>query len=226
MHIITRTLSVIFLVFMSVVQAGAATQIATSTTPPKTTTILFLGDSLTEGLGVDAEQAYPHVLQKKLNHEGYAVKIINGGISGATSASGLNRLKWHLKKHIDIIVLQLGANDGLRGLNISDTQKNLGDIIQLAQQRRIRIMLLGLRMPPNYGQQYTDDFKNMYVQLGNTYKIPTLPAFLTGVEGVATLNQADGIHPNIQGHEVIANNVYAFIVKELHVAKQPGSSAQ
>jgi acyl-CoA thioesterase-1 len=133
-------------------------------------------------------------------------------------------LEWHLKKHIDLIVLQLGANDGLRGLKIIDTQKNLGDIIQLAQQRKIKIMLLGLRMPPNYGQPYTDDFKNMYVQLGNTYKIPTLPAFLTGVEGVATLNQTDGIHPNIQGHQVIADNVYPFIVKALRATNQPGSS--
>lgn len=184
-------------------------------TPFKTTRILFLGDSLTEGLGVDAEHAYPSVLENKLNQAGYAVNSINGGISGATSASGFKRLQWHLKKPIDIIVLQLGANDGLRGLNIADTQKNLADIIQLAQHRQIKILLLGLRMPPNYGQSYTDDFQNMYVQLGNTYKIPTLPAFLTGVEGVTTLNQADGIHPNIQGHEVIAHHMYAFIASAL-----------
>lgn len=179
------------------------------------TTILFLGDSLTEGLGVDEEQAFPRVLEKKLNSDSYDVKIINGGVSGATSASGLSRLKWHLKKKTDVVVLELGANDGLRGLKIADTQKNLGEIIKLAQERKVKILLLGLMMPPNYGKKYTDDFKGMYVTLANTYKIPTLPSFLKGVEGVAAFNQADGIHPNIKGHVAIADNVYAFLSNEL-----------
>lgn len=179
------------------------------------TTILFLGDSLTEGLGVDEEHAFPRVLEKKLNTKSYDVKIINGGVSGATTASGVSRLKWHMKKKIDIVVLELGANDGLRGLKIPDTQKNLAEIIKFTQERKVKIMLLGLMMPPNYGKKYTDDFKNMYLTLAKKYNIPTLPAFLKGVEGVVALNQADGIHPNIKGHQVIADNISLFLKKEL-----------
>lgn len=178
-------------------------------------TILFLGDSLTEGLGVDEEQAFPRVLEKQLNNSGYAVTIINGGVSGATSASGLTRLKWHLKKNINMIALELGANDGLRGLQIADTQKNLGEIIQLAQSRNIKILLLGLNMPPNYGKTYTDDFTQMYAGLASNYQIPLLSDLLKGVAGVADLNQPDGIHPNTKGHEMIAQHVFTFIAKQL-----------
>jgi acyl-CoA thioesterase I len=179
------------------------------------TTILFLGDSLTEGLGVDEQHAYPRVVEKKLREAGYDVNVINGGVSGATTASGFSRLKWHLKKKIDIVVIELGANDGLRGLKLPQTEENLREMVKLAQSHKIRVMMLGLRMPPNYGKKYTADFEAMYKNIAASMKVPTLNAFLVGVEGVAELNQADGIHPNIKGHEVVASNVFQFIGKSL-----------
>lgn len=180
-----------------------------------TTRILFLGDSLSEGQGLDEEQSFPRVVERNLKARKYDVEVINGGVSGSTSASGLGRLKWHLQKPVDILVLELGANDGLRGLKLSETQKNLKAIITYAKSKKIKVLLLGLLMPPNYGKKYTADFENMYKNIGRDEKIPFLPFLLKKVAGVAELNLADGIHPNAKGHEIVAAEVTTFLEKHL-----------
>jgi acyl-CoA thioesterase-1 len=179
------------------------------------THILFLGDSLTEGMGLTEEQAFPRLVERNLRAKNKDVVVTNGGINGSTSASGISRLKWHLKKKTDIVVLELGANDGLRGLNIPTTQKNLQEIIRYAKEKKVKVLLLGLLMPPNYGSSYTRDFGNMYLNLSRNEKVPMLPFFLEGVAGKKELNQADGLHPNEKGHEVIAKNVTEFVEKNL-----------
>jgi acyl-CoA thioesterase-1 len=186
-----------------------------NTTVFASTNILFLGDSLSEGLGVDEDQAFPRLVERNLKTKKHDVTVTNGGISGSTTASGLARLKWHLKKKTDIILLELGANDGLRGLKIADTQKNLMGIINLAKEKKIKILLLGVLMPPNYGKEYTTQFENMYKQIAAAEKIPFLPFILQGVAGKPELNQPDGIHPNVKGHEIVATTITNFVEKNL-----------
>lgn len=141
--------------------------------------------------------------------------MTNGGVSGATSASGIQRLKWHLKKPVDILLLELGANDGLRGLSVPDTKKNLQEIIKYGKEKKVKVMLLGILMPPNYGENYTKQFEKMYKQLASEEKIPFLPFLLDGVAGNPKLNLPDGIHPNQKGHEVIAEKVAQFLEKNI-----------
>lgn len=179
------------------------------------TNILILGDSLAEGYGLDEAMAFPRVVEKKLNDKKINVKVINGGVSGATSASGIQRLKWHLKKPVEILLLELGANDGLRGLSVPDTKKNLKEIIKFAKEKKVKVMLLGILMPPNYGEDYTKQFEKMYKQLASEEKIPFLPFLLDGVAGNPKLNLPDGIHPNQKGHEVIAEKVAQFLEKNI-----------
>ncbi len=180
-----------------------------------TTNILFLGDSLTEGLGVDELQAFPRLVEKILKEKKYDIAVTNGGVSGATSASGETRLRWHLKKKIDVIVLELGANDGLRGLKLHETENNLREIIKIAKTKKIKILLLGLLLPPNYGKKYTNEFELMYKNISKSEKIPYMPFLLKGVAGVAKYNQLDGMHPNALGYELISKNVAAFVEKNL-----------
>jgi len=179
------------------------------------TNVLILGDSLAEGYGLDEAMAFPRVVEKKLNDKKINVKVINGGVSGATSASGIQRLKWHLKKPVEILLLELGANDGLRGLSVPDTKKNLKEIIKFAKEKKVKVMLLGILMPPNYGEDYTKQFEKMYKQLASEEKIPFLPFLLDGVAGNPKLNLPDGIHPNQKGHEVIAEKVAQFLEKNI-----------
>lgn len=179
------------------------------------THILFLGDSLSEGQGVDEGDSFPRVVERNLKAKKRDVVVINGGVSGATSASGMNRLKWHMKNKVDIVVLELGANDGLRGLKLSETEKNLKAIITFAKSKKVKVLLLGLLMPPNYGKKYTTEFENMYKNIGRTEKIPFFPFLLKKVAGITKYNQADGIHPNVLGHELIAAEVTTFIEQNL-----------
>ncbi len=177
--------------------------------------ILILGDSLAEGYGLDESMAFPRVVEKKLIEKKKNVKVINGGVSGATSASGIQRLKWHLKKPVDVLLLELGANDGLRGLSVPDTKKNLKEIIKFAKEKKVKVMLLGILMPPNYGADYTGQFEKMYKDVAKEEKVPFLPFLLDGVAGNAKLNLPDGIHPNQKGHEVIAEKVVKFLEKNI-----------
>lgn len=174
-----------------------------------------MGDSLTEGQGVDEQQSFPRLVERNLLAKKRDIAITNGGVSGSTSASGESRLKWHLKKKIDVLVLELGANDGLRGLKIPETEKNLRKIIKIAKENKVKVLLLGLLMPPNYGKKYATDFKDMYEKISRVEKIPLMPFILKDVAGITDYNQADGIHPNAKGHEIIAKTVTNFVEKNL-----------
>lgn len=173
--------------------------------------LVILGDSLTEGLGVARSAAFPGHLEKKLQAAGKNWVVINAGISGATSASAPSRMRWQMKSKPHVVILALGANDGLRGLDLSSTEKNLGDAIAIAQKENVRVILAGMMLPPNYGAQYAKKFKEMYVHLGQKYKLVKIPFLLEGVAGDPKLNLPDGIHPNEKGHEIIAEHVYSAI---------------
>lgn len=178
----------------------------------KDSTILFLGDSLTEGLGVSKEQAYPSIvedmIQSKLKED---VEIINGGVSGSTTSDALSRLKWYLRKKPDIVFIALGANDGLRGLDLNQSQKNLEQIIETAQKTGSKVLLAGMLIPPNYGEDYSKQFENMFKTIKEKYNLAFMPFLLLDVAGVQELNQRDGIHPNVEGHKKISKNVFEFL---------------
>ncbi len=195
----------LFLITLQIVSANSNTK-----------TILFLGDSLTEGLGVAQKDAFPNLVENmiktKLKKD---IKIINGGVSGSTTSDGLSRLKWYLKRKPDIVFIALGANDGLRGLNLQQSQKNLEKIVEFAQKSKAKVLLAGMLIPPNYGPEYAKRFKKMYEEIKDKYKLKSMPFLLDGVAGEKELNQSDGIHPNAQGHKYIAKEVYKFLKEEL-----------
>jgi acyl-CoA thioesterase I len=188
--------------------------VSTSVTAQDVKTILFFGNSLTAGLGVQPGQSFPGVIQKKLDEEGYEYKVVNAGLSGETSAGGLARVDWILKNNkIDIFVLELGANDGLRGLDLEQTKKNLAGIIDKvrAKDPSIRIILAGMEVPPNLGTDYANRFRQLFKDLASKQKVTLVPFLLDGVGGVASLNQSDGIHPNAEGHKIMAENVWEVL---------------
>ena len=182
----------------------------------KDDTILFLGDSLTEGLGVTKEDAFPKLVETMIQIElKKDITVINGGVSGSTTSDGLDRLKWYMKKKPSIVFLALGANDGLRGLDLKQSQENLEEIIKYAQDSNAKVLLAGMLIPPNYGPEYSENFRKMYEQLKDKYKLKSMPFLLEGVAGNKELNQRDGIHPNEQGHKIIAKNVFEFMKEEI-----------
>lgn len=182
----------------------------------KTSSILFLGDSLTEGYGLQKEEAYPAQVQNLIKtHLNKDIKVINGGVSGSTTSDGLARLKWYLRAKPSIIFIALGANDGLRGLNLEKSQESLEKIIETAQKSGAKVMLAGMLIPPNYGQEYANKFEAMFVTLQKKYSLKTMPFLLKDVAGVKEFNQRDGIHPNKQGQKIVALNVYEFLKEDL-----------
>lgn len=176
--------------------------------------IIFIGDSLTEGYGIEQKYAYPALIQEQINKENLDYKVLNGGVSGSTTASGKSRLKWFLKSTPKIIVVALGANDGLRGIKIEESEKNLSQIIELAQKNNIKVLLVGMQMPPNYGLEYRNKFKRIYPRLAKKYKIALVPFIIEGVAGKKEYNIQDNIHPNKEGHKIISKTVYKYL-KEL-----------
>ncbi len=181
--------------------------------PAQELKILALGDSLTEGFGVEKEEAYPYLLEQTLMEKGYTqIRVINAGISGSTSASAVSRLKWYLRAKPKIMILALGANDGLRGLSVENMKKNLGSVIELAQSKNIRILLAGMQMPLNYGKPYTDSFKNAYFELAEQYNTGIIPFLLKDVGAVPEHNLEDGIHPNQEGHRILTRNVMEHLL--------------
>jgi acyl-CoA thioesterase-1 len=176
-------------------------------------TILFLGDSLTAGLGVQKEQAFPALIQEKIRAKNLPFQVINAGLSGDTSAGGLARLDWVLQKKIDIFVLALGANDGLRGLPIAVMKANLQAIIDRvkASNPQVKIVIAGMQMPPNLGGDYAATFQATFVDLARTNNAALIPFLLEGVGGHPDLNQTDQIHPTPAGHKVIAENVWRVL---------------
>lgn len=175
--------------------------------------VVFLGDSLTAGLGLSEDQAYPSLLGKKLQQEGLPVRVINAGVSGDTTAGGLARLSWLLNQHPDVVVVALGGNDGLRGLPVEEVDHNLREIVRRSQAAGARVLLLGLQMPPNYGPEYTARFAALYPKIAKDLNATLLPFMLAGVGGVQNLNQADGIHPTAAGQEIVAKNVLPYLEK-------------
>ena len=171
------------------------------------TLIVALGDSLTEGFGVSKEESYPYLVEQELIRKGYSVRMINAGISGSTSASALSRMHWFVRVKPGIVILALGGNDGLRGLSVKHLKKNLGKAIKLASSKNIRVLLAGMQIPLNYGQEYTKSFRNAFYELAKQYQLPMIPFLLEDVGNVPSLNLPDGIHPNPEGHQIISRTV-------------------
>ena len=171
------------------------------------TLIVALGDSLTEGFGVSKEEAYPYLVEQELARKGYSIKMINAGISGSTSASAPSRMQWYVRVKPDIVILALGGNDGLRGLSVQHMKKNLGKAIELATANDIQVLLAGMQIPLNYGQDYTKSFRNAFYELAEQYQLPMIPFLLKDVGNVPSLNLPDGIHPNLEGHHIISRTV-------------------
>jgi acyl-CoA thioesterase-1 len=170
--------------------------------------IAALGDSLTAGLGVDPDDNYPAKLQARLNAEGYRYRVVNAGVSGDTSSQGLNRLDAVLEMEPDIVIVALGANDGLRGLPVAVTRRNLETIIRKLQEKEVKVLLAGMEMPPNYGVQYTNAFRNIFTDLAKEHRIAFVRFLLEGVGGHAELNQGDGVHPTAGGYTVVTENIW------------------
>lgn len=173
--------------------------------------IVALGDSLTAGLGVAADEAYPARLQALLRRDGYAYRVVNAGSSGDTTAGGRRRLAWALQQHPSIVIVALGANDGLRGQPTSSTHDNLAAILDSLRARRIVVLLAGMRVPPNYGQEFSRDFAAVFTDLGARPGVTLMPFLLEGVAGDARLNQPDGIHPTAEGYRIIAAKMYPYL---------------
>jgi acyl-CoA thioesterase-1 len=169
---------------------------------------VFLGDSLTAGLGLPPEQSYPALIQRRLDKEGYSFEVVNAGVSGDTSAGGLRRLDWSLEGDVRILVVALGGNDALRGLPPTELKKNLEAILDRASARNITIILAGMEAPPNNGRDYTDQFRVVYTEIARNRNVRLIPFLLDGVAGDASLNQADGIHPNARGASLVADLVW------------------
>ena len=189
---------------------------ATASSLPR---IVVLGDSLTAGLGLMPAETYPALLQEKLDTAGYKWEVVNAGVSGDTSAAGLERADWALDQgRVRILILELGANDGLRGLPPAQMKKNLAAIIERAQGKGIAVLLAGMEAPPNFGAEYTVSFHQVYRDLARQYKVPLLPFLLDKVAGDAALNQGDGIHPNVEGARIVADNVWTALKPMLDAA--------
>ena len=172
--------------------------------------ILIFGDSITAGYGVDPEQAFPSILQQKIDSTGLHFKVINGGLSGETSAGGLRRISWVLQRKVDIMILELGGNDGLRGIELQSTKNNLQQIITTAQTKDpdIQIIIAGMQVPPNLGIEYTNEFVNLYIDLAEENNLPLIPLILNAVGGYEEFMQPDQIHPNAEGHLIVAETVW------------------
>ena len=184
----------------------------TETTSKKT--ILCFGDSITAGYGLDdINDAFPGVLQSKIDSLGLDYVVVNSGLSGETSAGGRSRIKWVLNQKIDVFVLELGANDGLRGVALTETRENLQAIIDVVRNKdpNIQIILAGMELPPNMGQDYTSEFRSIFSDLAKKNDLTFVPFILKGVGGIPELNQNDGIHPTIEGHKIVANNVWEVL---------------
>ena len=183
----------------------------TKTTKDKV--ILCFGNSITAGMGLNLEEAFPALIQNKLDSLGLSYQVINAGLSGETTASGKNRVGWVLNQKVDVFILELGANDGLRGIPLSETKSNLQSIIDLVLEKNpdTKIVLAGMEIPPNMGPEYTSEFRKMFSELAEENKLKLIPFLLNNVAGIPDLNQADGIHPTVEGHKIVAENVWTVL---------------
>ena len=181
--------------------------------------VVALGDSLTAGLGVAADEAFPARLQARLRAEGYDYRVVNAGVSGDTTAGGLRRVDWALRAHPDVVIVALGANDGLRGQSPQAIRANLEEIVARLQASGARVLLVGMRLPPNYGAEYTKEFEAVFPAVARRAKIVLMPFLLDGVAADPRLNQADGIHPTAAGQQMIADRLWPYLRPLLRLVK-------
>jgi acyl-CoA thioesterase-1 len=197
-------------------QAPAARSAKVSVRPR----IVVLGDSLTAGLGLPADDAYPSLLQQRVDASGFNYEVVNAGVSGDTSAGGLSRLDWALEGDVRVLIVALGGNDALRALPADELKRNLSRIIERAQTRHIDVVLAGMEAPPNFGRDYVVTFHQVYPSLASQYHVAFLPFLLDGVAGDIALNQRDGIHPTAQGARIVADNVWSTLKPILEQQKR------
>jgi len=197
------------------------TPLVSATSQPELT-ILAFGDSLTEGLGVDPEESYPAQLERKLQGDGYPVKVINGGISGETSTSALARVDWMLNTHPDIVIVETGANDALRGVDLELTRSNIEEITRKFTESGAVVVVAGLQIIQNLGQDYTDEFAAIYPAVAKDNNAILIPFILEGVAANPDLNQADYIHPTAEGYTVMVDHIYPFILEAIKSAENKG----
>ena len=198
----------------AIAPAQAAPAASPAPAPVKTEArprIVFLGDSLTAGLGLDPDESIPSLIQARLDASGFSYEVVNAGVSGDTSAGGLRRLDWSLDGNVEMLVVELGANDGLRGLSVADMKRNLAQIITTAKERGIKVVLTGMEAPPNYGALYTSEFRTAFADLAKEQRVTFMPFFLEGVAGNPALNQGDGIHPNPEGARIVERTIWKTI---------------
>lgn len=192
--------------------SAASPETAPQTSPAQASTpvVLFLGNSLTAGYGLTAEEAYPALIQRKIDDAGYPFRVVNAGVSGETSAGGLRRIDWLLRQPIAVLVLALGANDALRGQDLDATRANLQAIVDRTRAAHpdAAIVIAGMQAPPNLGADYTERFRRMFVELAEANDAALIPFLLEGVAAVPELNQQDGIHPTAEGQRILADNVW------------------
>jgi acyl-CoA thioesterase-1 len=199
-----RSTMIIWLVFCGAAVAEEA---------DSTRTVLFYGDSLTAGYGIDREQAFPALIQARIDSLGWDFEVFNAGLSGETSAGGLRRIDWILRQKVDVFALELGANDGLRGIDLKDTRSNLQGIVDRVKTKYpdVVVVVVGMQMPPNLGPEYTAEFKGLYSSLAEQNGAALIPFLLAGVGDRPELNLPDGNHPTVAGHKVVAENVWAVL---------------
>jgi acyl-CoA thioesterase I len=178
---------------------------------PQERVIVAFGDSLTAGLGVPAEQTYPGRLAERLKREGYDYRVVNAGVSGDTTAGGLRRVDWALRAKPDVVIVELGVNDAFRGQKLSGIRGNLDQIVARFQAAGARVLIAGMRLPPNYGDRYAEDFFRLYGEVARSRNARLMPFFLDGVGAVARLNQADGIHPTAEGYAMVVDRLWPYL---------------
>lgn len=197
--------------------ASDSTRVVTTDASQKVKTIIFFGNSLTAGYGVDPSEAFPALIQGIIDSIHLQYKVVNAGVSGETTAGGNSRIDWVLRQPVDVFVLELGGNDGLRGIPPTETKKNLQDIIDKVRSKypAVKIVLAGMQIPPNMGQSYTKVFREIYPELAKANNITLIPFLLNHVGGEPSLNQPDGIHPTAAGHKIVAKNVWEVLEEVL-----------
>lgn len=189
----------------------------TATAKRSEPTILFFGNSLTAGYGVEPAEAFPALIQGKLDSLGMSYKVVNAGVSGETTSGGNSRIDWVLRQPVDVFVLELGGNDGLRGIPLTETRQNLQAIMDKVKVKypAAKIILAGMQIPPNMGKTYANEFRDLYTELAEKNNVTLIPFLLEGVGGIRLLNQSDGIHPTPEGHRIVAGNVWEVLADEL-----------
>lgn len=193
---------------------GGSLGIASEDSATESGVILFLGNSLTAGYGLDLSQSFPSLIQQRIDSLGYDFNVVNAGLSGETTSGGKNRIDWLLRRQeVEILVIELGANDGLRGIPVVETRNNLEEIISIARGKYpdIQVILCGMEVPPNMGPEYQEEFRLIFKELAETHETALVPFLLYGVAGEPDLNLADGIHPTSEGHQILAENVWAIL---------------